>query len=181
MPPPQDDPSFDPHLILAVLSRHQVEHMVVGGFSIELRGVEMGTMDLDCLPATDQENLERLAAALNELGARFRVAGLTDMESKAITPTLTWRNFSLSGSVATLRTDAGDLDVLIHMEDGSGERHGFDHYRPRATQLRVGSSTVLVAALQDVIASKEHADRDKDRLVLPKLRALLERDGRASG
>ena len=52
-----------------------------------------------------------------------------------------------------------------------GALHGFEHYRPRATRLQVGQVTVLVASLDDVIASKEHADRDKDREVLPLLRA----------
>lgn len=50
----------------------------------------------------------------------------------------------------------------------------------RAFAARGGAeATVLVAALDDIIASKEHADREKDREALPELYAL--RDRRAGG
>jgi hypothetical protein len=39
----------------------------------------------------------------------------------------------------------------------------------------VQGTSVLVAALADVIRSKEAADRERDRAILPELRALLER------
>jgi hypothetical protein len=35
---------------------------------------------------------------------------------------------------------------------------------------------VLVAALDDIIASKEHANREKDRQALPELHALRDRE-----
>ena len=35
---------------------------------------------------------------------------------------------------------------------------------------------MLVAALDDIIASKEHADREKDREALPELYALRDRE-----
>lgn len=38
--------------------------------------------------------------------------------------------------------------------------------------LRVGDTEVLVASLQDIIRSKEIADRPPDREALPELRAL---------
>lgn len=43
----------------------------------------------------------------------------------------------------------------------------------RAVHGRADDVPVRLAHLADVIASKEHADRDKDREVLPTLRILL--------
>lgn len=49
--------------------------------------------------------------------------------------------------------------------------------QPRAVAARGGvEATVLVAALDDIIASKKHADREKDRDALPELYALRDRE-----
>jgi hypothetical protein len=44
-----------------------------------------------------------------------------------------------------------------------------------ATDIVVLDVPIRVAALADIIRSKEAADRDKDRVVLPLLRALVGR------
>ena len=48
---------------------------------------------------------------------------------------------------------------------------GFDSVKSRANRISLGPEVALVAALQDVIASKEAAGRDKDYAALPILRA----------
>ena len=52
---------------------------------------------------------------------------------------------------------------------------GYADLSARAIQLSIRGIEVPVAALADVIRSKEAADRERDRLVLPTLRALVER------
>lgn len=42
----------------------------------------------------------------------------------------------------------------------------------RGVDQQIGAVVVHVAALDDIIASKEHADREKDREALPELRDL---------
>jgi hypothetical protein len=68
-------PEFDGNAILAVLARHKVACVVIGNYAGLLRGVDVATEDVDITPATTAENLERLAAALAELGAAIRVPG----------------------------------------------------------------------------------------------------------
>lgn len=41
-----------------------------------------------------------------------------------------------------------------------------------------GEVTITVASLEDVISSKEWANREKDRAALPELRDLRSREGR---
>jgi hypothetical protein len=48
-------------------------------------------------------------------------------------------------------------------------------------EIRLADGEVVIAALEDIIASKQHAGRRKDLAALPELRALLERPTRGEG
>jgi hypothetical protein len=53
---------------------------------------------------------------------------------------------------------------------------GYEDLRRSATRERLSDTvTISVVALADVIRSKEAAGREKDRVVLPVLRQVLER------
>ncbi len=139
-------------------------------------GATRPTSDLDCVARRSGTNLDRLAAALRELNARLRVAGLSDEEAAAL-PTQLDRDTLGRMEISTWRTDAGDLDVLVDIPDRSGRRMRFDELISRAAVQDVHGRTVRIAALDDVIASKEWADRPKDRDALPELRALKPHGG----
>lgn len=155
---------FDPTPILSVLERHGVEYIVVGGFAAVLYGATRPTRDVDVTPATTRDNLDRLAAALRELDARIR----TDAEPDGLP-------FSASGEslagqrMLNLQTDHSELDLAIRPAAFEG---GYDDLAPRAGRHTVGGVDVLVAALQDVIRSKETAGRRKDQEALPELYRL---------
>jgi hypothetical protein len=166
-------PHLDIGRILETLDRHGVQYLVVGGIAAAMHGATRATSDFDCLPARDEENLCRLAAALNELRARFRVGGMTDEESKQLGVII---DQVLLGRAqqTTWRTDAGDLDVLTDVSY-PGSRAGFEQLAGEAVRLQIGSTSVRLIGLEDLIASKEAADRPKDHEALPELRRL--RDG----
>ena len=63
---------FRPRELLRVLAAHDVDFVVVGGMAGTARGSAYITRDLDIAYARDDENLERLAAALRDLGAAAR-------------------------------------------------------------------------------------------------------------
>ena len=170
---PADGVSFDPGRILATLDQHQVEYLLVGGLGAQAHGSLRATFDIDVVPATTEENWERLAAALRELDARLRVGGMTDDEARQLPVSIdavTLRSFGSS----TWMTDAGPIDVL-HDLPVSGGRRSFDELERRHAIAEIGGIAVHVAALDDIVASKEHANRDKDREALPELRKLRDR------
>ncbi len=70
----------------------------------------------------------------------------------------------------TLTTRGGDVGLMFLP---SGTR-GYDNLRRGATRERIAGVTVSVAALADVIRSKEPANREKDSMQLPILRRTLE-------
>lgn len=65
-------------------------------------------------------------------------------------------------------TRSGRLDILFEPA-GLGS---FEQIRPRAVQVVVRGVEVHVASLDDIIRSKEMANRPKDRAALPVLYAL---------
>jgi hypothetical protein len=154
---------FDPDEMLAVLSDHKVEFVLIGGMAAALHGSDVVTFDLDVTPRTAQENLERLAAALRDLDARLRAA------SEATGVSFDVHAESLEGSqVLNLVTRVGDLDVVMRPAGSSG----FEDLERNALEISIGGVSTLVASLSDVIRSKEAANREKDRAVLPALKRL---------
>lgn len=157
--------------IAATLARHRVEYLFVGGIAARAHGAGRVTYDVDCVPRLTWDNLDRLAAAMRELHARLRVGGLSDEEATRLP-------VQLSGSalarmeISTWRTDAGDLDIIADIPDRDGRHLSYDSLAARAAELNLDGIVVRVAALDDVIASKEWSDRPKDRAALNELRSL---------
>src|SRR5688572_9747797 len=60
--------------IAAILNRHAVEYLVIGGQAEALMGSPRVTVDVDVCYRRTPENLERLAAALQDLGVSLRGA-----------------------------------------------------------------------------------------------------------
>jgi hypothetical protein len=157
---------FDPAAIFRALERHRVEYVLIGGVAASLHGSPYVTTDVDVVPARGRENLARLAAALDELDARIRVEGEPDGLPFDRSARM------LEGvSILNLTTRHGDLDLTF---EPAGTR-GYADLQRQALEIRVHGTRVVVAALADVIRSKEAAGREKDRLTLPTLRRLLER------
>jgi hypothetical protein len=63
---------FDPEALLRALAEHKVDFHVIGAVAAWLQGSPVTTLDLDVMPRRDLDNAEKLAAALNALGARHR-------------------------------------------------------------------------------------------------------------
>lgn len=160
---------FRPTQALATLVHHDVRFVVIGGVAAAAHGSPSLTGDLDICYARDDQNLERLAAALIELGARLRgaeddVPFVVDARSLA------------AGDHFTFTTVAGDLDCLGTPAGTSG----FDDLAANAAELGVDEMTVLVAAVEDLIRMKRAAGRAKDRAeleILGALRDVLEDEG----
>ena len=154
--------------------RHGVEFLLVGGGAAIAHGATRPTADLDFLPMTSRANLECLCGALRELNARLRIGGLSDDEARQL-PSAIGIDFFERTSISTWTTDAGDVDILLEMPDRAGERWPYEHYVERSASGLFAGATVRVAALSDIVASKEFADREKDQRALPELRDLLRR------
>jgi hypothetical protein len=144
---------FEPGQILRALEAHHVRYVVIGAIAAVAAGAPILTTDLDVTPDPAAANLNRLEYALRDLGATSDGVSSVDLNS-----------------LTRVGTNAGDLGVIFVP---AGTR-GFEDLRRGASDLRIAGVTVPVAALADVIRSKEAAGREKDSMQLPILRRTLE-------
>jgi hypothetical protein len=161
---------FDPERLLAALAAADVRFVLIGGMAAILHGDVGVTVDLDVVPEREPENLERLALALRALGARIRTQG--EPEGLAFDCSSAFLRLLAPDAILNLTTRSGDLDLTFRP---SGT-HGYADLRREAVEIEAADGLrILVASLADVIRSKEAANREKDRLALPRLRRLLDR------
>ena len=154
-----------PGALLEVLVRHDLRFVVIGGVAERLLGSPRTTDDFDICPATARGNLQRLAAALNELEARFRVEGAPE----GFSPPAPWtaRSFGSYASLALI-TRYGFFDVWFR-PDGTG---GYADLIKNAIDVEVGGTNVKVAHLDDILRNKQAIGGPKYLSHLPLLRDL---------
>ncbi|MGI8807847.1 MAG: hypothetical protein ACR2KK_08415 [Acidimicrobiales bacterium] len=160
-------PAFDPAGAFRALNRHEVRYVVIGGLASEFLGAAIGTNDIDICYERTPDNMDRLGAALRDLHATLRMAGVDeDLPFILDGPTIA------AGDSFTFRTDAGDLDVL-GTPSGTG---GFRDLDADATSYDLGEGLIVrVVSLDDLIRMKEAASRPKDEAHLHVLTALKAR------
>ena len=151
--------------IFACLDRHGVRYVLIGGLAAVLQGSPIATFDVDVCPARGPADLRRLADALEELQARIR----TPNDPEGV-PFPREAAFLSNAQILNLVTRYGDLDISF-LPSGT---QGFEDLSKRSVAIRVKGLEINVAALEDIIRSKEAANRPKDHRTLPILRQLLE-------
>lgn len=146
-------PPADPGTILGALASHEVDFLVIGGLAVIAHGHVRTTRDVDVIPNPSAANMHRLAAALRDLGA-----SAVDSTGRHLSLDLSHPERLALGNYF-LDTRAGGLDLL------NGARPDLKRYRRlagRSMELTVGGSTLRVIGLDDLLAMKREAGRDKD-------------------
>lgn len=154
--------------LIAVLARHGVEYLVIGGVATQVHGHRRTTMGLDLTPAPDPENLRRLGAALAELDARPRDSVSEGAEIDVADP----ERLAVAAIVPPLLTRHGQLHVL---REPKGAR-GFEEMRARALVVDLEGVEVAIVSLDDLIRMKRAAGR---RVDLDDIAALTEAERQA--
>jgi hypothetical protein len=145
---------LDPEKLISTLADHEVKYVLVGALAARLQGFPRLTADADITPATDHENLERLARALRTLKARVFTEGVPggldfDCSPQTIARAEMWN----------LVTEAGRLDIIFR----PAGTEGYEDLARDAVAYRVFGVGIVAASLEDLIRTKEAADRPQDR------------------
>jgi len=139
---------FDPYGILKALDRHRVNYIVIGAFARVLQGTEELTRGIDIVPSTRPDNLGRLDAALEELGARRTDRRRIDLTEAAIA----------SEPPIQLITDHGELKIV---PTPAGTR-GYDDLRRAANREPLGQGVrPSVASIGDLARMASAYDRER--------------------
>lgn len=141
-------------MIVECLDRHGVSYVVIGGVAAMLHDVPIPeTLDIDVVPERKEPNLRALAKALIEMEARLRVPN--DPNGVAIPlDERTFRNVS----TLTFLTRFGPFDILFEPPGAPG----YDELARRARTMDRFGVEISVAALEDLVAMKRAAGREKD-------------------
>ena len=135
--------------LLAALDRHKLEAVLIGNAAAAILGAPVTTLDFDFMFRDTPANLRKLKAVAATLEA------------------VILRPFYPVSRLYRMVDDASGLQAdfmpVIH-----GVR-SFEGLRERSSWQVIGGRSARVASLDDIIASKKAADRDRDRAVLPVL------------
>jgi predicted nucleotidyltransferase len=149
--------------ILPLLTQFKVKFIVIGGGAAIAHGAARSTYDVDVVYARDSENIQNLAAALQNHEPYLRGAppGLP----------FSWDEATIKGGLNfTLRTKLGDLDLLGEVTGGGS----YEQLLPFSEELSVFGMQCRFVTLERLIQIKRAAGRPKDLEVLAELQALLE-------
>jgi hypothetical protein len=156
-----------------ILNEEGVDYVVLGGFGAILRGSPITTRDLDVLPRRGLDNLDRLGRALTRMNAEIRIDG------GSVPTRIDGAFLANMPLMLNLVTDLGELDLTFAPAGASG---GYEGWRVRATQEVAAEGLVVwVASLDDIIDSKQAANRPKDQMALPYLESLRDEIHRREG
>ena len=115
-------------------------------------------------PSRDAGNRARLAAAFRDLNARI----YTESAPSGLAFDFTGETLNRA-EIWNLATSAGRLDIVF-LPSGT---EGYDALARGAVRLEVFGVELLAAGLEDIIRSKEAADRPQDRQDVAVLREML--------
>jgi predicted nucleotidyltransferase len=166
----REQPELRTDEILRRLTTRGVDYVVIGGIAAVLHGSVRNTSDLDICFATDEGNLDSLGEVLIELGARLK--GVDDA-----VPFVPDARTLHAIEVLTMTTRLGDLDVLASPAGSPG----YEALRRNADRFDLGGFAVLVASIDDLIAMKLAAGRQKDLATVEELEAIKELEASSPG
>ncbi len=155
--------------LFRLLCEHEVDFVLIGGFAVTLHGPVRTTKDIDIVPDQDQANMARLWDALSAVDAR--PAEFDDFKPHELPVPFTHEAFVAGAGNWALYTTLGRVDVMSYVESADGELL-YGELRENAVRVDLDEIgfPIWVASAADLIAMKEHAGRDVDRIDVTALR-----------
>jgi hypothetical protein len=139
--------------IAQALEKHGLQAVLIGNAAAALQGAPVTTVDFDFLFRKTPANLKKLKLIA------------ADLEAVALRP-----YYPASGLIRLMRDDDGLQLDFMDVIDGVPS---FEGLRRRSLQIRMGTASLRVAPLADIIKSKKAAGRPRDLAVLEILEKIL--------
>ena len=147
--------------MLADLSRHDVEYILVGGLAVALCGFVRATLDVDILVQADRENIRRLLLRLENFG---------EGHARELAPS----DFTVEeGSIRIVEEFPVDVFTLM-----SG--HIYEDLLHLTARHRIDEIELLYLNAEGLIALKADSLRPQDQIDVQALRNILQGQDRSS-
>jgi predicted nucleotidyltransferase len=143
---------------IELLNKHQVEYMIVGGYSVAYHGYVRYTGDIDIWVNPNGVNAERIMLALSDFGFGTIDLSVEDF----IEP-----DRVVQFGVAPLRID------LMTSVSGLPD---FDKIKERTQIVTIDNLSIPMIGYADLISNKKHTDRPKDKLDIQELSEIKKRE-----
>jgi predicted nucleotidyltransferase len=159
--------------LLTGLSDAGVRYLVVGGVAVVLHGYLRATADLDLLIDLDQDNIEKAVAFFESEGFRPRapvpLLAFCDRAERR-----RWINEKNLQVFSLWHPSIAGFEIDLFVE----EPFPFAEAYARAIRVTLGSSSVTVVSIDDLIAMKRLAGRAKDAEDIDALERLKDSNDR---
>ncbi|HEY7223085.1 MAG TPA: nucleotidyl transferase AbiEii/AbiGii toxin family protein [Micromonosporaceae bacterium] len=140
---------------------HDVRFMIVGGYAVAAHGHPRFTKDLDVWVWVDDQNANRLVAALDDFG--FGSVGLTPDD------------FLEEGMVVQLGYPPKRIDIITQVDGVE-----FDPCWERHIEVDIGGQRVPFISVEDLLANKKASGRPRDLADAAAIEQLSDEDDDAS-
>ena len=155
---------------IVAMASNGADFVIIGGVALSIHAAAYITFDIDFAYSRSKDNLERIVKALAPYKPRLRGV---PKELPFIWDASTLAN----GSVFTLNTSIGDIDLLSEVK-GLGD---FADVLAASETFELWGHMVNVLSIDGLIAAKKAAGREKDIPGLKHLEALREATSEENG
>ena len=133
------------------LNQHKVSYALVGGYAVALHGAIRGTVDIDFVIGLEQEQFSRLEQAMTAIGLRPRLP-VSAEEIFSFREEYIRNRKLIAWSFYNPANPLEVVDVLITE----------DVREMDTVNKKVGTQTIIVAAIDELIGLKRKAGRPQD-------------------
>ena len=142
--------------LLADLSRHEIDYILVGGLAVTLCGYVRATIDVDILIRVDDQNVDRLLQRLEHFGeGHARELSLSDFAAE-------------EGSIRVVE----DFPVVIFTVMSG---HKYEDLLPMTDTHRIGDVDVVYLNADGLILLKSGSLRPRDQMDVEALKEIKRR------
>lgn len=135
--------------ILKSFNKNHIEYLIVGGFAVNLYGIDRTTKDLDIWIHTTEENFKKLIKSFTELG--YSNKGIKEAIHRL-----------KNNEVIMIPDDENLLKVdIISLFSGFLK---FDVCAKRKVSMNIGEIMIPVISIKDLIEVKKNTGREQDIL-----------------
>lgn len=150
--------------LVAAIENEKVPFAVVGGYAVSLHGAVRGTVDIDIIIEIVEESFVAIESAMQKLGLQSRLP-VTAREAFFFRKEYIEKRNMIAWSFVDNKNPAHIVDIIITE----------DLKRKKIIYKKMGSVSIPVLSIPDLIKMKSSTNREQDRADIEALKELLQK------